>query len=81
MKDKAATGKKQDFQEHTNESEKIESTENKIGDSGKLSDYPDGNIEVSTSEADDPAVNQNDLSQPVGRTMAEATDPSKLSDI
>ena len=43
----------------------------------KLSDYPDGNI-------DKPAASETipeESNQPQGKSIAEATDPSKLSDL
>jgi len=81
MEDKSTTGKNQGLQYNANESDTIKSTENQSGDSAKLSDYPDGNLEDASSETNNTSENQIDLPQPSGRTMAEATDPSKLSDI
>jgi hypothetical protein len=47
--------------------------------SGRLSTYPDGNLEE-TQLAESLPDNEIDV-RPHGRTIAEATDPSKLSDI
>jgi len=51
-----------------------------IGEAGKLSDYPEGNLDDALLQNDALAGNPIDH-QPEGRTIDEATDPSKLSDI
>ena len=48
--------------------------------SNRLSDYPDGNDDVKL-QADRIPGNQTDQPYTEGKTIAEATDPSKLSDI
>ena len=47
------------------------------GESGKLSDYPVGNLDKNLTADTGPE----DQTSPEGRTMSEATDPSKLPDI
>jgi|GEM_PF-4209165 len=47
----------------------------------RLSDYMDGNLELIRTQAENIPDNANDSHQLAGRTISEATDPSKLSDI
>lgn len=50
------------------------------GEAGKLSDFPDGNLDEEDSNTDSIPGNQTD--QPtVGKSIDEATDPSKLSEL
>ncbi len=46
-------------------------------EAAKLSDYPDGNIDKSAASGTIPE----ESNQPQGKSIAEATDPSKLSDL
>jgi hypothetical protein len=48
------------------------------GEAGKLSDYPYGNLD--DPELQSEANEGNSTNKPEGRTIDEATDPSKLSD-
>jgi hypothetical protein len=55
-------------------------SEENTTDAGKLSDYPDGNLDEDGLDADTIPGNQTD--QPtVEKSVDEATDPSKLSDL
>lgn len=48
------------------------------GEAGKLSDYPDGNPDDTTPDS----IPGNQTDQPaVGKSVDEATDPEKLSDL
>jgi hypothetical protein len=51
------------------------------GEAGKLSDYPDGNIDEVKLQTDSIPGNQTDQPYTEGKSIAEATDPSKLSDL
>ncbi len=71
-----ATGLKRAREFFKNEDKKGTATkknnhpEDSVGKSGKLSDYPEGNLESEEFQ-----------NHPEGKTIAQATDPSKLSDI
>lgn len=52
-----------------------------IPDSERLSDYPEGNLADDRYHSESVPGNETKLPQSNGRTIAEATDPSKLSDI
>ena len=51
------------------------------GQAGKLSDYPEGNTDEVQSQTDSIPGNQTDQPQVAGKSMKDATDPSKLSDL
>jgi hypothetical protein len=52
-----------------------------IRPSGRLSAYPDGNLDKETLPVENLTDKETDDRRPHGRTIQEATDPSKLSDI
>jgi hypothetical protein len=51
------------------------------GEAGKLSDYPDGNLDDVKTQTDSIPGNQTDQPAVARTKTSEATDPSKLADL
>lgn len=51
------------------------------GQPGRLSDYPEGNTDDTAAQTQSIPGNQTDQPRTEGKSVGEATDPSKLSDL